>query len=259
MRVKYLNKSFRDFLLLSVLAICVLLTTLAILSNIYRYSTVRTYELILLIIIGLIIIITMVFTIALLTVYYAYKKKYVSSGWLWLHKSGLKLILPLITLLAGIISYSKDEVRRFYVDVNNILVQSNNARYLPENVLVLLPHCLQDSVCQYKITNDIGNCRQCGKCCIGEIKEIAEDTGVKVAVATGGTLARSIVASTKPEIILSVACERDLTSGIADVGKLPVIGMINERPYGPCHNTTINVNGFRKKLYSILINQDGKE
>ena len=247
-----MNRSLRDFLTLSVLAICILLTVLAGLSHIYRYSTINTYELILLFAIVMIIIITLALIVSALTVYHAYRRKRVDTGFLWLYRLGLRILLPFITLLARVIRYEKDDIRKFYIDVNNILVQSSNIKCEPGEVLVLLPHCLQNSGCRYKITNDIGNCRKCGRCCMGEIRDMAEKAGVKVAVATGGTLARNIVFSSKPGLILSVACERDLSSGIADVGSLPVIGMINERPNGPCVNTTVNVNILKEKLESFL-------
>jgi hypothetical protein len=39
-----------------------------------------------------------------------------------------------------------------------------------------------------------------------------------------------------------VACERDLLTGIRDVAtRVPVIGIPNERPHGPCKNTWIDV------------------
>ena len=53
-------------------------------------------------------------------------------------------------------------------------------------------------------------------------------------------------------MIVSVACERDLTSGIIDVGNIPVIGIVNERPNGPCYNTCVNVNMLKEKLDSII-------
>ena len=52
--------------------------------------------------------------------------------------------------------------------------------------MILLPYCLQNSECKFKITIDINNCRNCGKCKIGALKELAEQYRVKLRVATGG-------------------------------------------------------------------------
>ena len=51
-----------------------------------------------------------------------------------------------------------------------------------------------------------------------------------------------------PNIILAVACERDLLSGIRDTMPMKVIGVFNERPEGPCINTVINVDYIKNIL-----------
>ena len=60
-------------------------------------------------------------------------------------------------------------------------------------------------------------------------------------VATGGTIARRIVVQTRPRMIIAVACERDLTSGIQDSYPLPVFGILNQRPCGPCLDTLVSL------------------
>jgi hypothetical protein len=42
-------------------------------------------------------------------------------------------------------------------------------------------------------------------------------------------------------MILAVACERDLASGIQDTYPLPVYGILNERPFGPCLDTRVSL------------------
>ncbi|MCX7842935.1 MAG: DUF116 domain-containing protein [Clostridia bacterium] len=249
-----MNKSFKAFLLLTGLSICIMLSALAVLSQLYRYSTKNAYELILLILMMLTIIIIMLTAVSTIAVYYAYSKGRVGKAFLWLPRTGLRLLLPFIMPTAKLLSFDKEDVRRFYIDVNNILVRSGNISCEPKDVLLLLPHCLQHSGCWYKITSDIRNCRKCGKCCIGEILEVAEGNGINAAVATGGTIARNIIFSSKPKLVLSVACERDLASGIADVKKFPVLGIINERPNGPCNNTVVDVDKIKEQLEEVLGN-----
>ena len=45
----------------------------------------------------------------------------------------------------------------------------------------------------------------------------------------------------RPDMIIGVACERDLTSGIQDTYPIPVFGIYNKRPHGPCFNTDVDV------------------
>jgi uncharacterized protein len=49
-----------------------------------------------------------------------------------------------------------------------------------------------------------------------------------------------------------VACERDLTAGIKDCYPLPVIGIFNERPHGPCFNTLVETAKVEQALLSVL-------
>jgi hypothetical protein len=66
--------------------------------------------------------------------------------------------------------------------------------------------------------------------------------GVQLAVATGGTIARRIVVEARPRLIIAVACERDLAAGIQDTYPLPVYGILNGRPHGPCLDTVLDLD-----------------
>lgn len=253
MKVKYLNKDFKKFLMLSGTVILFSLLFFLALVFVYYSSSIFTYNIITLLLIIVTILMIMFFCISSLTIFYVYKNKEVKSKLLLnTSKAGMKVLLPVIMALAGLFKIKKNIVRRFYVDFNNITVSAMGKRYKKEDVIVLLPHCLQDADCVFKITNDISNCRKCGKCTIGGISRIVEERKVKCFVVTGGTAARNIVKKLKPKMILSVACERDLTSGIIDVGKIPVVGIVNERPNGPCYNTCVDVSVLKDKLDSII-------
>jgi hypothetical protein len=52
-----------------------------------------------------------------------------------------------------------------------------------------------------------------------------------------------------------VACERDLTSGIQDTTPLPVYGIFNQRPFGPCLNTQVPVAQVEAVLAEVLSRQ----
>jgi hypothetical protein len=103
-----------------------------------------------------------------------------------------------------------------------------------------------------KVTNSVQNCKRCGKCPIKDLLNLSDKYGVDLAVATGGTIARRIVVETRPDLIIAVACERDLTSGIQDTSPLPVYGIFNERPFGPCLNTRVSLEHVESVLRDIL-------
>jgi hypothetical protein len=150
-------------------------------------------------------------------------------------------------MLAGSLSKRKKEsFQKFIIDINNKLVRKQ--RYNVKNILILLSHCLQRDKCKIRLTHNVYNCERCGKCEIRDLIQIADENHLRLFVATGGSLARRIVNEEKPEAIIAVACENELSSGIADTYPLPVIGIANERPYGPCLNTTVDLEKIKDAI-----------
>jgi hypothetical protein len=151
----------------------------------------------------------------------------------------IKLFLPLMELCGRLIGIKQVETRRSFIQVNNELVYSTSEKYLPEKILILLPHCIQWSGCNLRVSTRLERCKRCGHCNIGPLLDLTEKYSVSMAVATGGTIARRIVVEKRPKLIIAVACERDLASGIQDTYPLPVYGILNERPNGPCVDTLV--------------------
>lgn len=164
----------------------------------------------------------------------------------------VKLFLPLMTLLGRMLGFSKQAILLSFVSVNNELVLNEAGRYKPEEVLLLMPHCLQNSKCDRRLTYDINNCKRCGKCPIAGLLELHDRYGVHLAIATGGTVARRIVVQLRPKMILAVACYRDLSSGIQDVYPLPAFGILNQRPHGPCLDTQVDLKEVEAALHRFL-------
>jgi len=158
-----------------------------------------------------------------------------------LMNASINMLFPLALAVGRMLRIPNDVIKSSYIEVNNKLLQSRNYSLKPEDILILAPHCLQKWDCPHKITTDASNCRHCGKCDIDKLLMISKKYGVNLAVVTGGTLARKKVKDTKPKAIIAIACERDLTEGIIDTNPLPVMGILNIRPEGPCKNTRVDL------------------
>ncbi|MBD3344026.1 MAG: DUF116 domain-containing protein [Chitinivibrionales bacterium] len=152
------------------------------------------------------------------------------------------VLFPIAEMLSKLFGIKKSKLRTSFVKVNNALTIAQAKRIKSNRVLVLLPHCLQIDVCNRKITNDINNCARCKRCPVAELLELGDKYGLKIDVVNGGTLAVRKVKQFRPDGIVAVACERDLTFGILDVYPIPVYGVLNDRPYGPCYNTCVDMN-----------------
>lgn len=170
----------------------------------------------------------------------------------------LRVFYPLGMVIGAFSKGGKERLQLAVVDINNRLVRSEwkgrrNGRGrdpIPERptLLLLLPHCLQVSECDIRLTYNVGNCKRCGRCEMKDLLGVADEKGIEIFVATGGTIARRIVKEVMPDVIVAVACERDLSSGIADTYPLPVLGITNDRPFGPCRNTRVDLEKVKEAL-----------
>ena len=155
-------------------------------------------------------------------------------------------------LVGKCLGISKARTRRSFIAINNQLVLAEAKRVVPDRLLLLLPHCLQNHECKVRIIGNVYNCEGCGKCKIKDLVALSKKFNVPVSVATGGTLARKIVVEKRPDVIIAVACERDLTSGIQDSYPIPVFGIFNKRPFGPCYDTDVDLDLVEKGIDTFL-------
>jgi hypothetical protein len=166
---------------------------------------------------------------------------YVQKDLISAKKITVRILFPLAQAIGAFLRIPRDDIRGSFIEVNNSLVRSSSKLVPGDRLLLLLPHCLQSFECPHRVTSEVRNCRRCGACEISDLISMCDASGIKMAIATGGTLARRVIVETRPKAIVAVACEGDLTSGIQDAYPIPVIGILNERPFGPCRNTRVDL------------------
>lgn len=213
-----------------------------------KYASIFVY--ILTAIFILILIITVIFNLIITN---AVKVNNIKKRLSPIIKPFVTIFYPLLSTVSQIFKIDKKQLRLFFIEINNVLVRSMHLKYKSEDILLLAPHCLQSSACNVKITNQPANCKSCGECNIKDLVELSKKYNTKLSVVTGGTLARKVIKEFKPRFIISIACERDLISGIMDVYHIPVIGVLNSCPYGPCFNTKVNINDIENAMIEVLM------
>jgi len=164
----------------------------------------------------------------------------------------IRLLLPVIEFLGKLAGIPRDTIRQSFIAMNNSLVAARKIRLKSDRILILLPHCLQFVDCDIKVTGDINRCVRCDRCDIAGLARLAEKYRIDISVATGGTLARKVIMEKRPKLVVAVACEGDLTSGIRDCYPLPVLGVLNDRPFGPCYNTSVDLERIEEAIRSVL-------
>jgi hypothetical protein len=223
------SASARTFILLS-LIVCAMFVLIVLL---FWYLVLPRFELfgrawafVLTIILGLAAVI-LIFWYMLLASAVLRRKRYFN---ICLTGGGrlLFLLLPFAMRIAGALGISKDRLRHSFIRASNTLAAPVGGN---RPVLVLFPRCLRSDI-------------------RSEAKRIcAGFPGVVLHTVPGGTEARKIINDTSPGAIVAVACERDLLNGIQDVApRIPVIGIPNSRPSGPCADTVIDTDELQRAL-----------
>lgn len=171
--------------------------------------------------------------------------------------SAINMLFPMTIMIGKLFDVEKENIERSFIEVSNHLIRQKDIIVTPDQLLILTPHCIQQENCPHKVTKNISNCQRCGGCQVGDLAQLAEKYGVHLAIVTGGTLARKVVKTLRPKALLAIACERDLTSGIQDVFPLPVIGILNQRPCGPCCNTRVDMAEVEQAVQKLLGQEQG--
>ncbi len=145
----------------------------------------------------------------------------------------LLYILPKAVWLGSKFGISRDRVGNSFIKVHNFITKSYAAKVSAERLLILLPRCLKKEA-------------------RSDIIDRTNGDAVKVLTVAGGEEAREAIKQYRPTLILALACERDLMSGIKDVAeKVPVLAIPNKRPEGPCKNTDFSLSELEEALRFI--------
>ncbi len=140
----------------------------------------------------------------------------------WLFTRALKL--------SRLFGFSRDQMGHSFVKVYNSVSKAVKKPHPNEKLLVLLPRCLVKDE-------------------LKKIMDFKKIYPIEICTVSGGELARKKVKEFRPTAIIGVACERDLVSGIKDVGeKFSVIGIPNKRPNGPCKDTYVDIDELEKAI-----------
>ncbi len=160
----------------------------------------------------------------------------------------VKFLFPCMEWLGQLFGISREKILQSFIMVNNEMVLKSGLLVNISDILLLIPHCIQNSECRHRLTFKVENCVRCAKCDIANILYLKDKFQFSLYVVNGGTSARRIVVDSNPKLIIAIACNRDLSSGIQDTYPLPVFGILNERPYGPCFNTRCNCSKIQDAI-----------
>ena len=140
---------------------------------------------------------------------------------------------------------------KWFINLNNRVVRWRRIRVRPQDVLLLLPHCLHKQTCPQNVLHSLDECRRCGQCSVGALAGIRDDLGVVACVAGGGRQALAYVLRPEVKAVVAVACEKELVQGIRAAFPKPVVAVPNMTPEGSCRNTMVDPVAVVKAIESL--------
>ena len=140
---------------------------------------------------------------------------------------------------------------RIVIRLNNWMVRRRRIQVRPQEVLLLLPHCLHKQSCSRNVMHSLDECRRCGQCSVGALAGLRDDLGVVACVAGGGRQALAHVRRPEVKAVVAVACEKELSQGIRAAFPKPVLAVPNQTPEGSCVNTIVDPIAVSNAIASL--------
>ncbi len=144
------------------------------------------------------------------------------------------------------------------VSLSNLMTKLRKKKCPPEALLLLFPHCIQNSKCKQNIKHDLNECKRCGKCKVKDLLEISEEYGISIAIASGGRIALKRVMAEEVQGVVAIACEKELRTGLMAAMPKAIFAVPNLRPHGYCIDTDVYMDDVLKAIERFLIHTKKK-
>ncbi len=143
-------------------------------------------------------------------------------------------------------------VDRVEIDIRNKI---SNEEFISSKIkerIVVFPYCLRSIECKAQVSPEIGvKCIKCGKCKIGNFKEMCDNNSIKVFIAPGGSFVKRVLKKHPKSSVLLVACHAELNEmmRILSSKKIPEYGVLLERT--GCIETDVDMEIVKEKLFEV--------
>ena len=145
-----------------------------------------------------------------------------------------------------------------FVSLSNMMTKLRKKKCPPEALLLLFPHCIQNSKCKQNIKHDLNECKRCGKCKVKDLLEVSEEYGISIAIASGGRIALKRVMAEEVQGVVAIACEKELRTGLMAAMPKAIFAVPNLRPSGYCVDTDVYMDDVLKAIERFLVHHKKK-
>lgn len=127
---------------------------------------------------------------------------------------------------------------RWMVSLKNSAHKSDFAK--TKKRLMFVPHCMRSLDCPAYATKYGIQCKSCGKCVMGELKEDAKEYGYDLYIVTGSSFVKNILKDHYADGVLVIACDYEINKGMRSLAGTSVVTygvpMLNDG----CYNTKVD-------------------
>ncbi len=135
----------------------------------------------------------------------------------------LHFLLKRLLILGGLNEKLVDQIG---IEIRNRIYEEDFEKSAPDRRILVFPQCLRNPKCPAPLTRFGIQCKKCGLCVVGSLKEKAESAGYKVYIVPGGSFVKRIVQNDGPSGALGVACGYELNYSMMEISRVcPVQGV----------------------------------
>lgn len=153
-----------------------------------------------------------------------------------------------------VVSINLDEsiVDKIEIDIRNKILKEEYFSSNIKNRIVVFPYCLRSIECKAQVSPELGvNCIKCGKCKIGDFKEICDSNSIKVFIAPGGSFVKRVLKKHPKSSVLLVACHVELNEmmRILSSKEIPQYGILLRKT--GCIETDVDMDLVKEVLFEV--------
>ena len=157
--------------------------------------------------------------------------------------------------LLKFLGLSEKLVDEIGTEIRNRIYEDDFEKSDPGNRILVFPQCLRSPQCPAPLTRYGVQCKQCGRCSIGNLKKQAESVGYKVYIVPGGSFVKRIVKKDKPSGALGVACGYELNYSMMEISNFcPVQGVPLLK--NGCYCTKVDDELVTERIFLGVKNKD---
>lgn len=151
-----------------------------------------------------------------------------------------------------VVSLNMDEsvVDRIEIDIRNKIFKNEYFSSNMKERIVVFPYCLRSIECKAQVSPELGvNCIKCGKCKIGNFKEICDNNSIPVFIAPGGSFVKRVLKRHPKSSVLLVACHVELNEmmRILSAKRIPQYGILLRKT--GCIETDVDMELVKEMLF----------